>query len=204
MRMGELSMATKLNSKKSRLILLAAAPVALSLWTPNSVYSATFTWSGDHSNFIGTTGATASASNWASPFTTAAGVGNLSSNTNTSSNTDLAVLPDSLPQPGGGNSGWIYIATTSNQNLAYSLGAFELVDASPENTTPYNITNNNTNAVTITLYLNGTTVNGVANTILANTTTSTQTVLDVGTGLGSKAATAAPLALGLGNTTNNI
>jgi autotransporter-associated beta strand protein len=197
-------MATKLNSKKSRLILLAAAPVALSLWTPNSVYSATFTWSGDHSNFIGTTGATASASNWASPFTTAAGVGNLSSNTNTSSNTDLAVLPDSLPQPGGGNSGWIYIATTSNQNLAYSLGAFELVDASPENTTPYNITNNNTNAVTITLYLNGTTVNGVANTILANTTTSTQTVLDVGTGLGSKAATAAPLALGLGNTTNNI
>jgi fibronectin-binding autotransporter adhesin len=185
-------------------MILAAAPVAVSLWAPNSGYSATVTWSGDHSNFIGTTGATAAASNWASPFNVAAGVGNTSTNTDTTTNTDLAVLPDSLPQPGGGNSGWIYIATTSNQNLAYSMGAFELVDASPENTTPYNITNNNTNGVSITVYLNGTTVNGVANTILSDTTTSTPTVLDVGSNLGSKASTAAPLALGLGNTTNNI
>jgi len=190
-------MVTKLNSTKSRLIILAAVPVAASLLSPALANAATQTWNGFHSNFIGTT------SNWAS--------GTPAGSNSTTSNTDLAVLPDFLSTSGGSaatNPEPIYIATTGNQNTNYYLGAFDMVDASISNTSIYEVTNNNDTAgsATVSLDLNGTTVGSAANTILADNTTSTNTTLEVGSDLGTK-PDAQPLAVVIGNTgsaTNNI
>jgi fibronectin-binding autotransporter adhesin len=198
--MGELTMIVKPNSKKTRLIVLAAVPVVASLFAPGSANAATQTWSGMNSNFIGTVNNTPSKSNWASPDTAAG------SNA-TTTNTDLAVLPTSLSGANFSNPEPIYIATTSNANTAYYLGAFDMVDAVSPDVGSYEITDNNNlaGAPTADLYLNGTTVSGVpgSNTILVNNTISTNTTLEIGSDLGSKAGSA-PLAVILGNTTNNI
>ncbi|MGD0770050.1 MAG: autotransporter-associated beta strand repeat-containing protein [Tepidisphaeraceae bacterium] len=179
----------KPNSKKARLVILAAVPVVASIFAPGSAGAATQTWSGVHSNFVGTT------TNWVN--------GTPAGSNSSTTNTDLAQLPDFLTGSGG-NPGNIYIATTSNQNTTYSLGAFELIDASGPNNPLYSISNNNTGGSTVDLYLNGTTVNGTANTVLADTTTGESTTLEVGTGgPGAKAGTL-PLAVVLGNTTNNV
>jgi fibronectin-binding autotransporter adhesin len=192
-------------SRKTRALILATVPVAASVISARTVYSATQTWSGDHSNFIGTVNTVAGSSNWASPDT-AAGAGSTTSNTDTG-NTDLAMLPTNLTGTTFTNPEPIYIATTSNSEEEWSIGAFDLFDpaGTTDSVTQYGITNNNNNSppLTATLYLNGATVGSTANTILADTTTVEPTTLQVGSDLGSK-PTSAPLVVGLGATTNNV
>src|ERR1700691_1417404 len=136
-------MKTVSGRKSVRVLVLAALPVAGALMEPRMASAATFTWTGAKSNYIGTASATASKSNWVE--SSAPGVAIAPP----PDNGDLAILPDSLTgitSPEG-----IYIATTSNANSVYQLGAFDVTDAASPNITQYTISDNNTAGATLYL-----------------------------------------------------